>query len=540
MIRNSMKKLLFGMLVFASLLLHIYKLDSVPGSLHNDEVANTYAGRFIFENGKDLFGNKNPWLYMDKFGDYPPVIPMYVSAVGTYILGINEFGSRIGISVLGALTVIPFFLVALHIYKRYVIAYFLAITFTFLPWHFVLSRSNAEGVVALFIYMWGFYFILKSENSRGVLLFLIGVLALCSTYLLYPSYRIFIPLTFIAFILHAILIKNVLLVRRSLLALFITILLTATISLTNWGKGRFNQTSIFTDLSGVQISINQLTYNESNTVTARIFNNKVVGYGSKFIEQYLEYYSPKFLFTYGGYALVYKVPYFALLFYSFLLIIGIYLFLYNKTKINISHRTLIILILLFAPIPAALTIVETPNIHRSLQMSPFFILLLGIPIMILIKAKHKILYLTFISIAFFVESIFFFHNYFQHASFVQAPYRNDGNKQLVEFLINSRKKYTKIYVTNREAWLPATYLLFSNDFNRKYIGNFNENFRVNMISNIYFPNSNCLEEYMMSELSSHILYVLPNDCNVDLDRFENIHNIKKSDQTTAFGLYLLR
>src|SRR5258708_7842592 len=128
--------------------LRTYKLGSVPYGLHEDEVMNGYVGRFILQNGKDLYGNRWPLLYFNNFGDYPNVIPMYLSGLSTYVFGINAFAIRFPIALAGALSVFPVYLIGRQIFvkKKYSLhtAFFLAI----LPWHIILSRSPAENVTS--------------------------------------------------------------------------------------------------------------------------------------------------------------------------------------------------------------------------------------------------------------------------------------------------------------------------------------------------------------------------------------------------------
>ena len=54
----SIEQLLLITLSIFALFIRVYKLDILPGGLHEDEVSNAYAGRFILENGHDLW----PWL----------------------------------------------------------------------------------------------------------------------------------------------------------------------------------------------------------------------------------------------------------------------------------------------------------------------------------------------------------------------------------------------------------------------------------------------------------------------------------------------
>jgi len=161
-----MKKIKFLSLFFlilVALFLRFYKLDKVPNSLHLDEIANVYTGRFILDNKVDLYGNKFPLFYFDKFGDYPPVIPMYIQAIGTYIFGVNDLGSRAMTAIIGSLIIFPVFFIVLIIFNNLKTAFFAGLLIAILPWQIVFSRQSAEAfITSFFIFLEFGYFLISS------------------------------------------------------------------------------------------------------------------------------------------------------------------------------------------------------------------------------------------------------------------------------------------------------------------------------------------------------------------------------------------
>lgn len=85
---NKLDFLILACIVIFAGILRLYKLADVPKGFHSDEVLNGYIGRFIIENGTDIYGNPYPWKYFNNFGDYPNVIPMYISGISTFILAL--------------------------------------------------------------------------------------------------------------------------------------------------------------------------------------------------------------------------------------------------------------------------------------------------------------------------------------------------------------------------------------------------------------------------------------------------------------------
>ena len=68
---NLIKKHWPLLLIFAiALVLRLYRLGTLPITFHEDELLSGYLGRYILQNGFDLYGNKWPLLYFNKFGDY--------------------------------------------------------------------------------------------------------------------------------------------------------------------------------------------------------------------------------------------------------------------------------------------------------------------------------------------------------------------------------------------------------------------------------------------------------------------------------------
>src|SRR5205814_9364429 len=86
--------LLLVILFVFGLGLRLYNLGEMPSGFHTDEVISGYVGRFIFANGTDIYGHPWPLLYVDKFGDYPPSLPMYFSGLATYVFGVTVFATR--------------------------------------------------------------------------------------------------------------------------------------------------------------------------------------------------------------------------------------------------------------------------------------------------------------------------------------------------------------------------------------------------------------------------------------------------------------
>jgi len=538
-----------------ALVFRMYQLGTVPHELHNDEVANAYAARYIIENGHDIYGNPWPLLYFDKFNDYPPVIPMYFSGFGTYIFGNNDFGARSLLAIVGAMVVFPAYYMALYLFKRKNIALITAALFALGPWHIVLSRLSAEGILALTVYLAGLATLFKAiQKERMSWLIAAGILLL-STYLMYPSFRIIVPLTLFPSIIVAYLhqIRNKKFLAVCALFTVVAFVLTISISSTVWGKGRFEQTSLVSPVSGVELKIQQLIFNEDNIWVARVYNNKLIGFGREFLFQYSRYFSFNYLFGEDGIPHIYSVPYMGLLHLSIIpfILLAAFGFIQKRNK-KTDHILFlyVIYILLISPIPAALTVLDVPSIHRAL-LTPalvIFIAAYGINGIIDLKWKKVPIIIPFVLI-FLGETVFFSHQYFQNFSYYNTIYRTNGNTEAVKYAFEHKNEYEQIYITNQEGWLPIFYLFYANDYSPEYTGKFKYNLRLANSGNVNFPEEECPSVNMMNSslkageltMPRKTLIIEPISCKsvstpIGSEMFRHIKTIKRLDETEVFDI----
>lgn len=551
----SKTSVILFLILLLSILLRTLYLGDIPGILQNDEIANTYGSRFILLHGIDLYANPFPLLYLDKFGDFPPVLPMYLSGLGTFLFGNNEFGARILIALFGAMIVLPVFSIGLSIFKNKSTALFIALLFAIFPGHIVLSRFNAEAITALTVYMTAIALlfstnILKSKSSYVAIT--VSFLLFLLTYFLYPSYRILMPLTAIGMIFYKFSqLRKISKIYPFIVFMLVSIFLTLTISSTDWGKGRFDQTSIFSPISGVSQKIQTLVFNEDSIFVARVFNNKIIGFGREFLTQYSHYYSLNYLFGEAGRPNMYNVPYMGLLLLATIPLIIISFFKpIQALNRDISYPSFLFLmfLLLISPIPAALTVIDVPSVQRAL-LTPTLILFIagyGFNALLQFKKYKKIIFLI-MSILIVGEGVFFLHQYFQNFNYYTANWRNDGNKQVVEYIRDNHHKYDKVLVTSEEAWLPAYYLFYFNIYDKNMAGKFKRNFRVPQIDNIYFTEISCPGTEILSfvdgskSIVNNVLIIDSINCpryepGVD-QLLQKITTVKRLNEMDIFNIY---
>ncbi len=518
--------------------LRIYSLPSVPHAFHRDEVINTYIGRYILLNGVDLYGNKLPIFYFNKYGDYPPILPMYLSGIATFIFGVNEMSSRIIPAFVGGLIVFPIFFISQFIYKNYKLSLLSALFISIFPWHIVLSRSSSEGILAVTAFTTGLAFLFKGIKNKNFFLVTSSLFLFLLTYFLYPSFRLFIPLSLfpLPFIFRVNKYRNIL-----ILFIVISLLLTALIAQTKWGRARFDQTSLFGYSNPVPERLKILSNDEgqNNIMFARIFHNKIVGYTHEFINQYLSYFSTDFLFIRGGSPPEYVVPDSGLLYITyFILLIGLALPFAVSIENRLYYYTLYLLAV--APIPSALTTDFVPHVHRSLIMTVPIVLIMpyGFLKIFSVFGRNKKRYFsiaTYLLLFFlFIETTYSMHQYFRHTASFKSVFRNDGATELAVTISDMKKKYSKVLMPVYGN-LPIYYLFYTNDFNPLYVGKFHGDLEIDYISNIEFKRDSCPSILMEKEtIPQNTLIVDDANCKI-LSRYKEVRPpIFRKDGTRAY------
>lgn len=534
-----------GITLFAILLLsyflRVYQLGSLPHGYYEEEMTNTYVGRFIFLHGKDLYGNRFPLLYFDKFGDYPPILPLYLSGAATFIFGVNEFAGRFPIAVIGVLTVVLMFFLARRFFRSNLAGLIAAIILASAPWHVVLSRTTAEGIVGLFTYVLALLATIigieEKKRSRiilGIGLFLLG-------YLLYPSLRVLTPLTLLPLV--AVSWKNRSIKLWMIAGLIITSALTAYIASTPWGRARFVQTSLFSspETSRTIRTRNELLSNgdgPNNITTARTFHNKIIGYTREFAYQYVSYFSPKHLFlSADGQYRYYNVPDQGLLLFVTLPLLAAVLL---RGKRNNKWLWYTVYLLGISPLPAAITVDFVPHVHRAIFMVVPLVLLLSVGalnILQYIRGKYIIVASGIFVTMLALETVYFWHMYSYHADAHQGLLRNDGDREMIQTVISKRHDYDTVIVPVFER-LPLYYLFYTNNFSSNIIGQFKSELRLDKVDNIQFFNDWCPTKLLdPSTIPQKTLLIDNSPCELSPGYREVLVQFRK-DGTQSYRYYV--
>ena len=478
--------ILIGIFLLACII-RLWSLETLPANFHEDEVLVGYVGRFIVEFGRDVYGNAWPMWYFDKFGDYYIIGPFYLSGLATLVWGMTAFAVRFPTAFLSALTVLPLYGFTEKLSSNRRIALLAAFFLAILPWHVVLSRSSAEGVLGAFFSMTGLYFLISSLQKNTVRSLLMALIAALAGYWIYHPYRVYAPFFFLGFAI--IFYKKFARINtRLMLALCIltTLGLTVWISTTAWGRGRLTQTSIFGEISGVGRITQELIYTtkSNNLYFVRALHNKPINFAREFIRQYVSYFNPQFLF-FDVWGEKYKVPQHGLLYLSFGVFLLVFLLtlhtqLSDKTKIR--SMLFYLMALSFTLVPAAMTYIGSPNINRSAMFGVLLMPACGYGAYALLQYRNRIPALLLTGIL-CLEMISFGSVYYFNMDSVNALRRQDGVKELVKYI--ALHPNVDFYVPSYNTF-GIYYPFYMNLLRESFVTAYRQEVRIDRIDNVHF------------------------------------------------------
>jgi len=173
--------LIFFLLIFSAATLRLYKLASLPGELHRDEVAIAYNAYSLLKTGHDEHGQKWPVVFRS-FGDYKLPGLIYTSLPLIKILGLNAWATRLPTAFFAIATLPALFYLARKIGLDRKIALLSMALLAFDFWHIAGARNAYEPIAGLFfvVLAWALWLQGLKENKKyllgAILVFAIGIL----------------------------------------------------------------------------------------------------------------------------------------------------------------------------------------------------------------------------------------------------------------------------------------------------------------------------------------------------------------------------
>jgi len=463
-----MKKLF--LIFILALAFRVIGLGSTPYGFHSDEARVGWNARSIIDTGADDRGNRFA-LHYNTFGDYRPTGIFYITIPSILLFGNTEFATRFPSALIGALTIFPLFYLAKRITKNSTIAYTSAFFLAILPWHVFPSRGTSEVVISLFFTLYGLLYLFpdKQKNNRQLIT---ALLFLLIPYFFYHSARLLVPFFVAAFIKYEWkYISSIRLKKQYASIAVILFFISVIFFLSPASRGRLSQVSIS---SNTEVKEKVLG---SQSMSAFI-------YMKHFIQEYTTYLSSEFMIGESSKPMRYRIDGVGLI----TLPLFIFLLMGIVQIIRGKYSTLPLLLLIIAPLPAALTIEDSPNLHRAFFMIPFITIIAACGAEYLLKKRIGIYIVVFLAL--FISTL---NLVFEYKSYkLVGQYRNEQDKELILYLNEVKTQYDLIYVTNEPdspfPWYGFFNQVNTRDFNTAAIDRVNGDWRW---ENIVWTQNRC-------------------------------------------------
>lgn len=450
--RKYMKRhtVLVLILLFVASVLRIGQLATTPHGFHADEASFLVNTQSLLQTGKDEDNRSYP-VSLNSYIDPKPALVSYLQIPFVAVLGQTVFAARLPLALIGIASLMIVYLLFKELADEKIALVALAVL-ALSPWHIMITRGTQEVILSFFfltIALLTLVYLLKNKGSFPAVIALFSLTSFLSMYS-YHSAKVLLPLLTVFFVIGYYYQQKKKSVLKGLsIILSVCVVLVASV-LVQESNSRLSAVAIFSD-QGPQQRILQQIYTTRETVPTpilRFFYNKVIGYGREITAEYLNYFSPEFLFLKGGEPKRYLVPEHGL-FYLVelpLVLIGFIFAVYSKRK----EALLFGLLILLSPLPSAITNQETPSIIRSFPMLLGFVYFIAIGITTLSNSKgiKKLFFIGLLLVVYAWQFGYFVLQYKVQAYYDQPWYRNDPYTLIANKVAQIEDQYDHIVVTN--------------------------------------------------------------------------------------------
>lgn len=448
---NNKYQIFLILILFLAAILRFYQLGNIPYGTNGDEAGYIYNAFSIWKTGKDVLGKFLP-LSFNAYSSESPV-PVYLSAPIVGFFGVSLFTGRALSALLGIGSVFLIFLLADLLFENKRIALFASLLLSISPWALQVSRGFLIDVnFALFFLLLGIYIFIKFVSSnkffwsmipfslafysfhatKVFILFLIPVLLYCFR----PSFIKRIDKFLVYFMMYLLLFFS-----------FIFVIKYQDVT-------RQDAVNLFISPQAT-IQVNSERQNSLGPKVLReIFSNKPLYYLSIIRQNFLEAFSPQFLFIKGDTGVLYFVNNisdrgeFYILDLPFLLL-GIYYLIRQKNKIL---SFLIFSLLIISVLPSTFTN-NISYVDRDIMMLPFMELIIAYGMVLALERistyKNFLKYSVLATLC--LTYLFLFTGYLYQYYFRWPVYGAENMASSVRDLTNfiSSNKSSKIYLTKQ-------------------------------------------------------------------------------------------
>lgn len=368
--------MVFAAALLAIIVLHLAALDSAPPGLDQDEAAFGYNAWTIGHYGVDQ--ENRPWpIFFTSFGDYKAPVYVYALAPLTLVLPLTPAVERLPSAFAGIAICLLAVPLAFSMTRSYVVTLLTMLTAAIEPWIVIESRGGFDPILEILGITAVCVCLSRAKGARQRLWFFAAGIAIAFSVYAYPTGRLLAGMI-------AVLVLGVYLTVRprqyaALAILPPTVVAYAVLllwSLQNPGAltDRFYSISVLFDHPSVIEAVRRA------------------------LQNYAAYFGIPFLFTQGDHRLLYGTGTAGVLLVTTAPIIFAGLIVAIRSWRQPLAR-FALLGLLVAPIPAALTVDDTPHAPRANGMMAFLLVLivLGWSVLWPILAKRRLVAAAFMA-----------------------------------------------------------------------------------------------------------------------------------------------
>ena len=289
-------------LVFIVLLggiLRLLGLNKYPVGFTPDEASFGYDAYSLLKTGKDQWGHSWP-IILESFGDYKAPILSYLMIPAVAVGGLDKVPIRVPNAVVGVLAILVTYFVVRRLFRSEATAlassFFLAIS----PWHIMMSRGAFEANLTTLFLPLGILLLLKGFEKNKYLY--LGALVLGLNMFTYHAAKLVTPI--VAFLFTVIFWKDIVTVSKKHLlsvgTIFLLFIGLTAYTFTIGAGARVSDVSIFKGITDASAEYKVNAYSMGvNPFLARIIYSKFEIPVVRFLDNYVSYFSPQYLFTKG-------------------------------------------------------------------------------------------------------------------------------------------------------------------------------------------------------------------------------------------------
>jgi len=431
--KRKTRVLLLILIILLAFFFRFYKLADFPVQLNHDEVSQLYDGMSILKTGKDIYGNRLPFIFIS-INDFKPPFYTYASLPFIYLTNGSDVSIRLLGALFGVILVFAVYFFTSKLFSNVVVSLIASFFTAISPFEIHFSRKGFEGVVGLTLVIFGLGLILGYLSSKkDYKKFILGSGILALSMYTYFSYAFLIPILYS--ILLIIFLRDRIKLSKWGIILFIilTVPLVFFVLRDKNSKRRTQAVAITQDsklLNMIDANLNKDDgfYRLRRSVTVLRYS----------LDRYVDQFNPTFLFL-NGLDMSNQDPFDVGLFYFFQLPLMIVGFIYFVKKYRKSSIGIFILILIFLGVVPSGFSFEEHSPHRILMTLSMLDIISALGAYIIfeylfrrLKSKRIKLILVITGVGIVIWSLLYFLflytvNYpIDKSEFIQYPYKNVG------------------------------------------------------------------------------------------------------------------